>query len=62
MKITEGKVQWAALEAGCKNVNVTELIQYLQRVDSGSGDYVKERQEWQQDYTVDMLLAAAKQG
>ena len=62
MKITEGRVQWAGLEEGCRNVSMLELIQYLQKVDSGSGDYVEERQEWQQEYTVDMLLNAVKQG
>jgi hypothetical protein len=62
MKITEGKVQWAGIEAGCKNISVVELIEYLQKVDSGSGDYVKDRQEWQQEYSVDMLLGAVEQG
>ncbi|MCI5121977.1 MAG: hypothetical protein D3908_12455 [Candidatus Electrothrix sp. AUS4] len=62
MKITDGKVQWAALEAGSKNISAIELICYLQKVDSGSGDYVQERQEWQQEYTVDMLLGAVRQG
>ncbi len=56
MKITDGKVQWAGLQAGYKNISAIELIRYLQKVDSGSGDYVRERQTWQQDYTVDMLL------
>ena len=62
MKMTDGKVQWAALEAGSKNISAIELVSYLQKVDSGSGDYVQERQEWQQEYTVDMLLNAVKQG
>ena len=62
MKIVDGKVQWAALEAGSKNISAIELIRYLQKVDSGSGDYVQDRQEWQQEYTVDMLLGAVNQG
>ncbi len=57
MKIIDGKVQWAVIKSGSKNISVTELIRYLQRVDSGSGDYVRERETWQQDYTVDMLLS-----
>jgi hypothetical protein len=56
MKIIDGKVQWAGIKAGSKNISATELIRYLQKVDNGSGDYVQERQTWQQDYTVDMLL------
>jgi hypothetical protein len=62
MKITDGKVQWAGVEAGSKNISVIELIHYLQQVDTGSGNYVQDRQEWQQEYTVDMLLNAVKQG
>ncbi|WP_339133673.1 MAG: hypothetical protein WGN25_13390 [Candidatus Electrothrix sp. GW3-4] len=60
MKITDGKVQWAGIEAGSKKISAIELIRYLQKVDSGSGDYVQERQEWQQGYTVDMLLGAVE--
>ena len=56
MKIIDGKVQWAGIKAGSRNISAPELIRYLQKVDNGSGDYVRERQTWQQDYTVDMLL------
>ncbi|MCW5213485.1 hypothetical protein VU04_11315 [Desulfobulbus sp. TB] len=56
MKITDGKVQWKGINAGSKNISAIDLIRYLQKVDSGSGDYVKDRQVWQQNYTVDMLL------
>jgi hypothetical protein len=62
MKITDGKVQWAGLEEGSKNISAVELIRYLQKVEPGSGNYVQERQEWQQEYTVDMLLGLVKQG
>jgi len=62
MKITDGKVQWAGIEKGSKNISVVELIQYLQEVDPGSGNYVQDRQEWQQEYSVDMLLGAVEQG
>ncbi|CAK8718130.1 MAG: hypothetical protein D3917_19610 [Candidatus Electrothrix sp. AX5] len=62
MKITDGKVQWAGIEEGSKNISAVELIRYLQEVDPGSGNYVQDRQEWQQEYTVDMLLGAVKQG
>lgn len=58
MKITDGKVQWAGIKAGSKNISAIELIRYLQKVDSGSGDYVQDRQEWQQEYTVDMILGS----
>ena len=62
MKITDGKVQWAGIEGGSKNISAIELIKYLQQVDPGSGDYVHDRQEWQQEYSVDMLLNAVKRG
>ncbi len=62
MKITDGKVQWAGLKEGSKKISMVELIRYLQEVDPGSGNYVQERQEWQQEYTVDMLLGVVKQG
>jgi hypothetical protein len=58
MKITDGKVQWAGIKAGSKNISTIELIRYLQKVDSGSGNYVLDRQEWQQEYTVDMILGS----
>jgi hypothetical protein len=62
MKITDGKVQWAGLEEGSKNISAVELIRYLQEVAPGSGNYVQDRQEWQQEYTVDMLLGTVEQG
>ena len=62
MKITDGRVQWTGIEAGSRNISAIELICYLQKVDSGSGDYVRERQEWQQEYTVDMLRSTVEQG
>ncbi len=37
---------------------IVELIRFMQQFDLGSGDYVKDREAWQKDYTVDSFAAA----
>ncbi len=61
MKTTKHKIQRSGLEAHCKSLGVVGLIQCIQQVDKGHGDYVKERQKWQNGYSVDMRLKAVEQ-
>ncbi|MCI5223559.1 MAG: hypothetical protein D3924_13035 [Candidatus Electrothrix sp. AR4] len=60
MKIKENKTQQAGIEASRKKFGVVEIIQCIQKVDTGSGDYVKDRQAWQKGYSVDSLLKAVE--
>ena len=62
MNRTENRNQRAGIEEGCKKFGVVKIIQCLQKVDNGHGDYVKERQAWQKKYSVDMLLKAVETG
>ncbi len=41
-------------------IGVVGLIRFMQQFDKGHGDYVKDRQDWQKDYTVATLLEAIK--
>jgi hypothetical protein len=54
-------VQQAGIDAYCRRLGVVSLIQCIQKVDDGYGDYVKDRQAWQKKYSVDMLLQAVDQ-
>ena len=58
MKTTKQQVEWSDFEAQCINLSVVELIQVIQQLDKGQGDYATDRQAWQKDYSVDMLLKA----
>ncbi len=62
MKRIGNESQQAEIDAYCRRLGVVGLIQCIQKVDNGHGDYVKERQAWQKEYSVDMLLQAVEQG
>ena len=55
---TENEIQQLGIEALCKGIGVVGLIRFMQQFDKGHGDYVKDRQDWQKDYTVDTLVEA----
>ena len=57
---TENEIQQLGIEALCKGIGVVGLIRFMQQFDKGHGDYVKDRQDWQKDYTVDTLVDAIK--
>lgn len=58
---TESKIQQLGIEAIRKGIGVVGLIRFMQQFDKGHGDYVKDRQHWQKDYTVDTLVEAMKE-
>lgn len=57
---TENEVQQLGIEAIRKGIGVVGLIRFMQHFDKGHGDYVKDRQHWQKDYTVDTLVKSMK--
>lgn len=57
---TEHEIQQLGIEALRKGIGVVGLIRFMQQFDKGRGDYVKDRQNWQKEYTVDTLLEAMK--
>ncbi|MCI5148803.1 MAG: hypothetical protein D3916_05340 [Candidatus Electrothrix sp. MAN1_4] len=60
---TENEIQRLGLEALSRGLGVVGLIRFIQQFDKGHGDYVKDRQEWQEGYSLDSLLeAVAKRG
>jgi hypothetical protein len=58
---TENEIQQLGIEALYKGIGVVGLIRFMQQFDKGHGDYVKDRQDWQKDYTVDTLVEAIKE-
>ncbi len=57
---TEFEIQQLGIEALRKGLGVVGLIRFMQQFDKGHGDYTKDRQSWQKDYTVDTLVDAMK--
>ena len=57
---TDQQIRVLGLQALKKELGITGLIRFMQQFDLGSGDYVKDREEWQKDYTVDTLAEAIK--
>jgi hypothetical protein len=55
------RLESEAIEALCKGLGVVGLIRFMQQFDKGHGDYVKDRQDWQKDYTIDTLVKAMKE-
>ncbi len=58
---TENEIQQLGIEAICKGIGVVGLIRFMQQFEKGHGDYVKDRQDWQKDYSVDALVEAIKE-
>ena len=58
---TENEIQRLGIQALYKSIGVVGLIRFMQQIDQGHGNYVKERQQWQKNYTVDTLVEAIKQ-
>ena len=58
---TENEIQQLGIEALCKGIGVVGLIRFMQQFEKGHGDYVKDRQDWQKDYSVEALVEAIKE-
>jgi hypothetical protein len=57
---TDHQIQLKGFEALKKELGIVGFIRFMQQFDSGSGDYVNDRQKWQQHYDVDTLMEAIK--
>jgi len=49
------------LEALNKKLGYTGMVRFLQQFDGGSGDYTKDRHQWQDQLTVAEITAQIKQ-
>lgn len=55
---TDHQIRLMGFQALQKELGIVGLIRFMQQYDLGSGDYVKDRESWQKDYTVESLSAA----
>ena len=55
---TENETQELGIETLRNGIGVVGLIRFLQQFDKGHGNYVKDRQQWQKDYTVETIMEA----
>jgi hypothetical protein len=57
---TDHEIQLLGFQALKKELGIVGFIRFMQQFDSGNGDYVNDRQKWQQHYDVDTLVEAIK--
>ena len=53
---TDYEIQETAFELLNKQLGITNLIRFMQQYDKGYGNYTKDRDAWQKDYTIDSLF------
>lgn len=53
---TEQEIQQLGLEALHKGLGISDFIRFMQQFNKGSGNYAKDRQEWQKQYSVNQLI------
>ncbi len=53
---TDYEIQETAFELLNKQLGITNLIRFMQQYDKGYGNYTKDRDHWQKDYTIDSLF------
>ncbi|MEQ1557497.1 MAG: hypothetical protein ABL933_00985 [Methyloglobulus sp.] len=53
---TEQEIQQLGLEVLQKGLGVSDFIRFIQQFNKGYGNYVEDRQEWQQQYSVNQLI------
>ena len=58
---TENEIQELGIETLLQGIGVVGLIRFLQQFDKGHGNYVKDRQQWQKNYTVETIIEAMNQ-
>ena len=49
------------LEALAQTLGYTGMVRFLQQFDAGSGDYTKDRHQWQDQLSVAEIMAQIKQ-
>ncbi len=55
---TDHQIRLMKFQALQNELGIVGLIRFMQQSDLGSGDYVKDREAWQKDSTVDTLSAS----
>lgn len=53
---TDYEIQETAFEILNKQLGITNLIRFMQQYDKGYGNYTKDRDAWQKEYTIDSLF------
>ncbi len=53
---TEQEIQQLGMEALQKGLGVSDFIRFMQQFNRGYGNYVEDRQGWQQQYSVNQLI------
>jgi hypothetical protein len=53
---TEQEIQQLGMEALQKGLSVSDFIRFMQQFNKGYGNYVEDRQGWQQQYSVNQLI------
>jgi hypothetical protein len=54
---TDYEIQQTAFDVLHKQFGISNLIRFIQQYDKGYGNYTVDRDEWQNNYTVDSLFA-----
>lgn len=58
---TDQEIRLQGFRALRNELGITDFIRFIQQFEQGSGDYTKERKQWQQNYTVDNVLQMMKE-
>ncbi len=53
---TDYEIQKTAFDVLHKQLGISNLIRFMQQYDKGYGNYTIDRDEWQNNYTVDSLF------
>lgn len=54
---TEQEIQKMGIDILYKGLGATDFIRFMQQFNQGHGNYVEDRLEWQQNYSVNAILA-----
>jgi hypothetical protein len=55
---TDYEIQKIVFEVLNNKLGIANSIRFMQQYDKGYGDYTKDREIWQKEYTVDSLFEA----
>lgn len=53
---TDYEIQEKAFHLLHQQLGISDLIRFMQQYDKGYGDYTRDRNTWQKEYTVDSLF------
>ncbi|MDD2722433.1 MAG: hypothetical protein PHH59_00225 [Methylovulum sp.] len=54
---TEQEIYQKGIAVLYQGLGASGFIRFIQQMDQGHGNYVEDRQQWQQQYSVDAILA-----